>query len=232
MVAGALAPAPSLYKLPFDTNKDFAPIIQVANSTFILSLHSSVAANSVKELIALGKAHPGKLTYGSSGVGTLQHLSGELFCSMAGISMVHVPYKGGSQSIIDLIAGRLQLVFATVVTALPHIESGKIKGIAVCGAKRSALIPSVPTIDEAGLPGFDTSDWLGLLAPAKTPRPVINRLNAEVTRVLAMPDVKETLFKRGIDTAPGTPEQFGAYIKSETTRWAKVIKNAGVKADF
>ena len=227
----ALAINPSLYatKLPFDPLKDLAPIIQAVDSTNILSLHPSVAANSVKELIVLAKTKP--LNYGSSGVGGTGHLAGELFNTMAGVKMTHVPYKGGGPAMIDLIGGQVQLVFATAASAVPQIKSGKIKGIAVTTAKRAALMPNLPTIAEAGLPGFDANNWYGLLAPAKTPRPIINRLNAEVTKVLAMPDVKEFLFNQGLDPAPGTPEKFSAYIKSETAKWAKVIKDSGAKSE-
>ena len=227
----ALAINPSLYrtKLPFDSVKDFAPIIQAVDSTNILSLHPSVPAGSVKELIALAKTKP--LNYGSSGVGGTGHLAGELFNSMAGIKMTHIPYKGGGPAMIDLVGGQVQLVFATAASAVPQIKAGKIKGIAVTTIKRSALMPSIPTIAESGLPGFDANNWYGLLAPAKTPRPIIMRLNAEVTKVLAMPDVKDFLFHQGLDPAPGTPEQFGAYIKSEMTKWAKVVKDSGARAD-
>jgi tripartite-type tricarboxylate transporter receptor subunit TctC len=227
----ALAINPSLYttKLPFDSIKDFAPIIQAVDSTNILSLHPSVAASSVKELIALAKAK--SLNYGSSGVGGTGHLAGELFNTMAGVKMTHVPYKGGGPAMIDLIGGQVQLVFATAASAVTQIKSGKIKGIAVTTAKRSALMPDLPTISEAGLPGFDANNWYGVLAPAKTPRPIINRLNSEITKVLAMPDVKNFLFNQGLDPAPGTPEQFGTYIKSEMTKWAKVVKDSGAKAN-
>jgi tripartite-type tricarboxylate transporter receptor subunit TctC len=227
----ALAINPSLYttKLPFDPISDFAPIIQAVDSTNILSLHPSVAANSVKELIALAKAK--SLNYGSSGVGGTGHLAGELFSTMAGVKMTHVPYKGGGPAMVDLIGGQVQLVFATAASAVPQIKGGKIRGIAVTTIKRSALMPNLPTIAEAGLPGFDANNWYGLLAPAKTPRPIINRLNAEVTKVLAMPDVKEFLFNQGLDPAPGTPEKFGAYIKAETAKWAKVVKDSGAKAN-
>jgi tripartite-type tricarboxylate transporter receptor subunit TctC len=227
----ALAINPSLYttKLPFDPISDFAPIIQAVDSTNILSLHPSVAANSVKELIALAKAK--SLNYGSSGVGGTGHLAGELFSTMAGVKMTHVPYKGGGPAMVDLIGGQVQLVFATAASAVPQIKSGKIRGIAVTTVKRSALMPNLPTIAEAGLPGFDANNWYGLLAPAKTPRPIIDRLNAEVTKVLAMPDVKEFLFNQGLDPAPGTPEKFGAYIKAETAKWAKVVKDSGAKAN-
>ena len=231
MGTGAMGPAPSLYNLPFDTIKDFSPITQVAAAANILVVHPSVAATSVEELIALAKANPGELLYGSSGIGSPQHLQGELFSSMAGVSMVHVPYKGGSQAIIDLVAGRVQVSFATVATVIQYIESGQLRAIAATGAQRSDLLPNLPTVNEGGLPGFFVFDYVGLLAPAKTPRPIIDRLNADITKVLAMPDVKEALFKRGLQVAPGTPEQFGALIESEVTKWAKVINEKGIKVE-
>jgi tripartite-type tricarboxylate transporter receptor subunit TctC len=227
----ALAINPSLYrtKLPFDSVKDFAPIIQAVDSTNILSLHPSVAANNVKELIALAKTK--SLNYGSSGVGGTGHLAGELFDSMAGVKMTHIPYKGGGPAMIELVGGQVQLVYATAASAVPQIKAGKIKGIAVTTLKRSALMPAIPTIAESGLPGFDANNWYGLLAPAKTPRAIVMRLNAEVAKVLKMPDVKDFLFNQGLDPAPGTPEQFGAYIKSEMAKWAKVVKDSGARAD-
>ena len=227
----ALAINPTLYrgKLPFDPLRDLAPIIQAVDSTNILSLHPSVPANSVKELIALAKTK--QLNYGSTGVGGAAHLAAELFNTMAGTKMTHVPYKGGAPVMIDLIGGQIQVVFATAATAVPQIKSGKIKGLAVTTAKRSSMMPNLPTIAEAGLPGYESNNWYGLLAPAKTPRPIIMRLNQEITKVLAMPDVKEFLHNQGLDAAPGTPEQFGAYIKSETAKWAKVVKDAGMHAD-
>ena len=227
----ALAINPSLYrtKLPFDSVKDFAPIIQAVDSTNILSAHPSVPVSSVKELIALAKVKP--LNYGSSGVGGTGHLAGELFDTMAGTKMTHIPYKGGGPAMIDLVGGQVQLVFATAASAVPQIKAGKIKGIAVTTIKRSALMPNIPTIAESGLPGFDANNWYGVLAPAGTPRPIVMRLNAEITKVLAMPDVKDFLFNQGLDPAPGTPEQFGAYIKSEMTKWAKVVKASGARAD-
>jgi tripartite-type tricarboxylate transporter receptor subunit TctC len=224
----ALAINPSLYgKLPFDPQKDLTPIIQAVDSTNILSLHPSVPAHNVKELIALAKTKP--LNFGSSGVGGTGHLAGELFNTMAGVKMTHVPYKGGGPAMVDLIAGQVELVFATAASAVPHIKAGKIRGIAVTTAKRSALMPDLPTISEAGLPGFDANNWYGLMAPAKTPRPIINRLNAEVGKVLAMPEVKDFLFHQGLDPAAGTPEKFGAYIKAEQAKWAKVVKASGAK---
>jgi len=227
----ALAINPSLYrtKLPFDSVKDFAPIIQAVDSTNILSVHPSVPVGSVKELIALAKAK--SLNYGSSGVGGTGHLAGELFDTMAGTKMTHIPYKGGGPAMIELVGGQVQLVFATAASAVPQIKAGKIKGIAVTTIKRSELMPNIPTIAESGLPGFDANNWYGLLAPAGTPRPIIMRLNTEVKKVLAMTDVKNFLFNQGLDPAPGTPEQFGAYIKSEMAKWAKVVKASGARAD-
>lgn len=226
----ALAINPSLYgKLPFDPIKDLAPITLVVDSTNVLSLHPSVSAKNVKELIALAKSKP--LNGGSSGVGGTGHLAIELFNTMAGTKIVHIPYKGGGPAMIDLLAGNIQLIFATTASAVNHIKSGKIRGIAVTTAKRSQLMPDVPTIAESGLPGYETNNWYGVLVPAKTPRPIINRLNKEVTTVLNMPDVKEFLFKQGLDANPGTPEQFGAYIKSENAKWAKVVKDSGAKAE-
>jgi tripartite-type tricarboxylate transporter receptor subunit TctC len=225
----SLAINPSLYsKLPFDPEKDLAPVIQAVDSTNILSLHPSVAANSVKELIALAKQKP--LNYGSSGVGGTGHLAGELFNVMAGTKMSHVPYKGGGPAMVDLVGGNIQLVFATAASAVPQIKAGKIKGIAVTTAKRSGLMPELPTISEAGLKGYEANNWYGIVVPAKTPKPIVARLNAEVAKILNMPDIKQFLFNMGLDVAPGTPETFGAYIRSERAKWAKVVKASGAKA--
>lgn len=226
----SLAINPSLYsKLPFDPEKDLSPVIQAVDSTNILSLHPSVPASSVKELIALAKQKP--LNYGSSGVGGTGHLAGELFNVMAGTKMSHVPYKGGGPAMIDLVAGNIQLVFATAASAVPQIKAGKIKGLAVTTAKRSGLMPELPTISEAGLKGFEANNWYGIVVPAKTPKPIITKLNAEVTKILNMPDIKQFLFNQGLDAAPGTPEAFGAYIKAERAKWAKVVKASGAKAN-
>jgi tripartite-type tricarboxylate transporter receptor subunit TctC len=226
----SLAINPSLYgNLRFDPETDLAPVIQVVDATNVLALHPSVPANSVKELIALAKEK--SLSAGSSGVGATGHLAIELFNLMTGVKLVHVPYKGGGPAMSDLVGGQVNLIFATAASAVPHLKSGRIKGIAVTTAKRSALLPDLPTIAEAGLAGFDANNWYGLVVPAKTPRAIIDQLNAEVTRILAMPDVKTALFNQGLDAAPGTPEQFGAYIKSERAKWARVIKESGAKAE-
>jgi len=226
----ALSINPSLYaNLPFDPERDLAPVTQAVDSTNILSLHASVPANSVKELIELAKSK--SLNYGSSGVGGTGHLAGELFNLMTGVKLVHVPYKGGAPAMVDLVAGRVELVFATAASAVPHIKAGRIKGIAVTTGKRSALMPELPTIAEAGLPGYEANNWYGLMVPANTPRAIINRLNAETVKVLNMPDVKTFLFNQGLDAAPSTPEEFGAYIRSERTKWAKIVKASGAKVE-
>ena len=226
----ALAINPSLYgNLKFDPETDFAPVIQCVDATNVLVLHPSVPANSVQELIALAKQK--SLSAGSSGIGATGHLSIELFNLMAGVKLVHVPYKGGGPAMTDLVGGQVQLVFATTASAIPQIKAGRIKGIAVTTARRSSLMPDLPTISEAGLAGFDANNWYGIVVPAKTPRPIIDQLNAEVTKILHMEDVKATLHNQGLDPAPGTPEQFGAYIHSERIKWAKVIKASGAKAE-
>jgi tripartite-type tricarboxylate transporter receptor subunit TctC len=226
----ALAINPSLYsKLPFDPVKDLAPVTRAVDSTNVLVLHPSVPAKSVKELIALAKAKP--LNCGSSGVGGAGHLALELFNLQAGTRMTHVPYKGGGPAMIDLLAGNIQLIFATAASSVAHIKSGKIRAIAVTTAKRAPLVPDLPTVAETGLKGFEANNWYGVVVPAKTPRPIIDRLNKNIATALLVPDVKELLFKQGLDVAPDSPEAFGAYIKSETVKWAKVIKAAGLKAE-
>ena len=226
----ALAINPSLYgNLKYDPETDFAPVIQVVDATNVLVLHPSVRADSVRELIALAKLK--SLSAGSSGIGATGHLSIELFNLMAGVKLVHVPYKGGGPAMGDLVGGQVQLIFATTASAIPQIKAGRIKGIAVTTARRSALMPDLPTLSEAGLPGFDANNWYGIVAPARTPRAIIDLLNAEVTKILGMPDLKATLFNQGLDPAPGSPEQFGAYIRSERIKWARVIRESGAKPE-
>jgi tripartite-type tricarboxylate transporter receptor subunit TctC len=226
----ALVINPSLTaKMPFDTLKDLAPVTRAVDSTNILVVHPGVAAKSVKELIALAKAK--SLNAGSSGIGGTGHLAVELFNLQAGTRIVHVPYKGGGPAIVDLLAGNIQLIFATAASSIGHINSGKIRALAVTTAKRSTLVPDLPTVSEAGLKGFEANNWNGFLVPAKTPRPIINRLNKELTAALLLPDIKDFLFKQGLDAAPDSPEAFGRYMKSEMTKWAKVIKAAGVRIE-
>jgi len=223
----ALAINPSLYKkLPFDPVKDLAPVTLAVDSTNILVVHPTVTAKSVKELVALAKSK--SLNGGSSGVGGTGHLALELFNLQAGTKIIHVPYKGGGPAMVDLLGGNINLIFATAASAMPHIKSGKIRALAVTTAKRSGLVPDLPTVAEAGLPGFEANNWYGVLVPAGTPRAITNRLNKEITATLNTPTVKDFLFKQGLDANPGTPESFGNYIKAETAKWAKVTKAAGL----
>ena len=218
---------PSLYKkLPFDPLKDLAPLTRVADSTNILVTHPSVQARSVKELIALAKTR--SLNAGSSGIGGTGHLAIELFNLQTGAKMTHVPYKGGGPAIIDLLAGNIHLIFATAASAVQHVKAGKINGLGVTTLKRWSFMPDIPTIAEAGIAGFETNNWYGYMVPLQTPRPIIDRLNKEITAILLLPDVKDFLFRQGMDVAPGTPEDFAKYIKSETVKWEKVIKAAGL----
>jgi tripartite-type tricarboxylate transporter receptor subunit TctC len=225
----ALSINPTLYgNLPFDPLRDLAPVTQAVDSTNILVVHPSVQAKTVKELIALAKTK--SLTGGSSGIGGAGHLALELFNVSAGTKITHVPYKGGGPAMTDLLGGQINLIFATAASAIPHVNSGKIRGLAVTTSRRSKLV-DLPTVAEAGVPGFEANNWYGVVVPAKTPRPIIERLNKEFTAVLNQNDVKDMLFKQGLDVHPSTPEAFGAYIKSETTKWAKVIKASGAKPE-
>ena len=223
---------PSLYaKLPFDPLKDFAPVTLLAVSPNILVAHPAVPARTVKELIAYAKANPQKVNYASAAVASLGHLAGELLNSSAGIQMQHVPYKGSGQAVIDLLAGQVQVMFSGMSSVMPHIRAGKLRPLAVTGAQRSAATPEVPTIAESGYPGFEASAWYGVLAPAGTPKPVVARLNAEILRALKIPEVRERLENVGFEIVGGTPEAFGAYMKSEIAKWARVVKASGVKAE-
>jgi tripartite-type tricarboxylate transporter receptor subunit TctC len=224
----ALVVNPSLMaKMPFDTLKDLAPITHAADQTNILVVHPTVAAKSVKELIELTKAKP--LNAGSSGIGGTGHLAVELFNLQAGVKMTHVPYKGGGPAIVDLLAGNIHLVFATGASSISHIKSGRIRALAVTTMKRAAQLPELPTIAESGLPGFDANNWNAFFAPGPTPRAVITRLHKDITAALALPDIKDFMFNQGLDAAPGTPESLRAYMKTEMTKWAKVIKAAGIQ---
>jgi tripartite-type tricarboxylate transporter receptor subunit TctC len=194
----------------------------------VLVVHSSVPVSSVKELIALNRAKPGVLTYGSSGAGNAGHLAGELLLSMTKTKMVHVAYKGGAPAMAALLGNEVQLVFASPSTAIPQVKAGRVKGLAVTTAKRSLMLPDLPTIAEAGLPGYETDNWYGLVTTAKTPRPVIERLNREFGRALNVPEIKAALLRSGLEAQPGTPEAFGAYMKTEYQKWGKVIREAGL----
>jgi tripartite-type tricarboxylate transporter receptor subunit TctC len=222
---------PSLYaKMPYDAQKDFAPITLVAITPNVLVVNPALPVHSVKELIAYAKAHPGKLSFGSGSIGSAGHLAGELFKVDTGVDMVHVPYKGGALAMVDLLAGQISMSFGDIPTALPHIRAGKLRSLAVTGAKRSPLLPDVPTIAEQGLPGFDVSAWFGVFTTAGTPRPVVDRLNAEIVRILNLPDVREKLLAIGMEPVTNSPDQFAAYVQSEIAKWAQVVKASGAKA--
>ena len=235
LVLGTIGPIAinvSLYKkLPFDPVKDLLPITQAANALNVLVVHPSLPAKTVKEVITIAKARPGELSFGSSGPGATDHLAGELFKTLTGVNMVHVPYKGGAPAMLDLMAGQVQTVFSTVSTAIGAIKGGKVRAIAMTGDKRFELMPELPTIAEAGVPGFEVRNWYGLFVPAGTSREIVMRLNGELTKILQMPDVKAKLLESGIEALHGSPEQFAAYIQSETKRWAKVVKDSGARAE-
>jgi tripartite-type tricarboxylate transporter receptor subunit TctC len=214
-------------KMPFDTFKDLLPVTQAVDSTNILIVHPAVPAKSVKELIALAKASP--LNCGSSGIGGTGHLAVELFNLQAGTKITHVPYKGGGPAMIDLLGGNIQLIFATTASSITHIKSGKARALAVTTAKRSSLVPDLPTVAEAGLKGYEANNWNGFYVPAGTPRATVSRLNKELATALTAPDIKDFLFKQGLDAAPGTPEQFAKYMNSEYAKWTKVIRAAGIQ---
>ena len=229
---GGLAVNTHLYKnLGYDPLRDHAAITWATSGSNVLVVHPSVQAKSVKELIALAKAQPGKLSYGSSGAGNAGHLAGELFNGMAGVKMVHIPYKGGAPAMIDLLAGQIQLIFSSAPTAVPQVKNGKIRGLAVTTTKRSVVLPDLPTVAEAGLPGFEADNWYGVVTVAKTPRPIIDRLNAEIVKALHAPEVKQLLLTQGLEVRTSTPTEFGTYIRSEFDKWAKVIKTAGIVAN-
>lgn len=214
----------------YDTLRDFAPVTQAVNVTSILVTHPSVPVKSAKELLALARAQPGRLNYGSSGSGTVTHLAGELFKLMGGVNIVHVPYKGGSPALTAILSGEMSLTYENSLIIVPHIKSGKVRALGVTSAKRSKLLPEVPSIAET-LPGYGASGWYGLLAPAGTPKDVLARLNAEAVRALRAPDVAEKLSSQGAEPAPGSPEEFTAFIRGEIDKWAKVVKAANMKPE-
>ena len=218
-------------KLNFDPIKDFAPLTRVANLPNLLVVHPSVPAKNVQELIAYAKAHPGKLNFGSSGNGSSIHLSGELFKNMTGIDMQHVPYKGSAPAVTDLLGGQISMMFDNMPSAIQHVKSGKLRPLAVTTAKRSPALPNVPTIAESGVKGYEATSWFGLLAPAGTPPEIINRLNADLVKILAMPDVKKQMAEQGAEAYSETPAAFAGFIKTETAKWAKVVKASGAVVD-
>ena len=223
---------PGIYpRLGYDTLKDFAPISVVASLPVVLAVEPAVQAISVRELVALAKSKPGQLTLASSGNGTVFHLTGELFKDAAGISIVHVPFKGGAPAVAALLGGQVSMTFETSVTLLPHIRSGKLRALGVASARRIALLPDVPTLGESGFPNILAENWYGLYAPAGTPKEVIARLYADLDRAIHSPDVREKLAQQGAEIRENTPEQTAAFLRSEMTKWAKVIKDSGATVD-
>jgi len=226
-----LAVNPALFrKIPYDPVKDYEPVTLLATGPYVLVVHPSLPVKSLKELIALARAKPGQITYASSGNGSGGHLANELLNSMAKVKMLHVPYKGGGPALIDLLAGNVQVLFATWVSSRPHIESGRIRGLAVSTAKRLSGV-DIPTMAEAGLPGYDAGVWYAFLAPAGTPKDVVAKLNAEILRAANHPEYKAMLAKAAIEPVGSTPEELSRYLKSELVKWAKVVKDANVQVD-
>jgi tripartite-type tricarboxylate transporter receptor subunit TctC len=232
LVASSHAINPSMVKkLPYDTVRGFEPVAQTHVVPLMLVVSNGVPAKNVKELVAYGKANPGKLSFASSGPGGAPHFSGELFKSMAGLDMVHVPYKGSTLAHPDLISGRVNVMFDTVAAINTQVKGGNVRALAVTTLQRSSVAPTVPTMVEAGMAGYETSTWGGLLAPAGTPKAVVAKLNAEVNRILALPDVKQKLQDAGIEPAQGSPEQFAQFLSSEMVKWAKVARDAGIQPE-
>jgi tripartite-type tricarboxylate transporter receptor subunit TctC len=229
---GTHAINPTLFtKMPYDAIRDFAPVAFVVEAEGLLVVHPSVPAKTVKELIALARARPGELTYGSAGAGTTGHLAGEIFKTMAKVDILHIPYKGNVPAITDLLGGQTSMVFATLPTVLPQVKADKLRGIAVLGSSRSTALPSLPTVSEAGLNGFDVNNWTGVFATGGTPPAVVAKLNAEVERIMKLPEVQSRLAGEGLRFTPTTPEQFAAFVKAELAKWAPVVKTSGAKAE-
>ena len=226
--AASISSAPAVYaKLPYDPVRDLAPIIQVANQPNVLTAHPSVPARTLKEFIALAKANPGKFNYGSSGIGASQHMTAELFAMLTGVKIEHIPYKGGTPAMTDLISGQIDFMFTPAPNAIAFVKSGKIRGIAVTSLKRSSALPELPTMDESVLKGFELLGWIGLLGPAGTPREIVDRLNADINKMLAG-DIRPRLTDLGLDAVGGTPEQFAAFIRQDIAKYVKIVKVAGI----
>jgi tripartite-type tricarboxylate transporter receptor subunit TctC len=222
---------PALQKLSYDPERDFAPVCQVANAANILVVSPALNLSSVRELIALAKSKPGQLNYSSSGTGTIIHLSGELFARMAGIQMQHVPYKGTALAAADIRNGQIAMMIDNIVSAIPFMKSGMEKGLAVTSAKRSEVLPDLPTVAESGVPGYESVTYFGVFAPAATPRDIVTRLNTELAKLVRSPETKAKLLELGAEPVGGSPEQFAATVRNDTAKWAKVIRDAGIKAE-
>jgi tripartite-type tricarboxylate transporter receptor subunit TctC len=222
---------PALYKLSYDTIKDFAPISLFVQSPSVLAVHPSLPVKSVKELIAFTKARPNEILFSSSGSGSGQHLAMELLNRMAGLQLVHIPYKGTAPSILDLVAGRVSVTSASAISTMPHVRSGRLRALAVSSAKRSPSVPELPTVAEAGVPGFAVDQWYALFAPAATPKEIVAKLYGEIARVVAQADTRERLLAMGLDPVGMPPDEFTAYLKTETVKWGNLVREAGIQAN-
>ena len=229
MATAALPISKNVYKkLPFDPARDFEPVSLMTVTPLVLIARPSLPANDVASLVDLARKQPGKLTFASSGQGTSHHLSGELLKAVAGVDILHVPYKGSAPAVTDLIGGQINVMFDNISNVLPHVKSGKLRALAVTTPARSPLAPEVPTVIEAGVPGYELGVWFGIAAPGGTPRPIVDKLNAEIVKILRMPDVKEKFAAQGVEAIGSTVEQFQAHLQAQRTMWAKVVKDAGV----
>jgi tripartite-type tricarboxylate transporter receptor subunit TctC len=230
VVSLAITVNPWLYALPYDHAKAWAPVAVVATAPNVIAVHPDLPAQSVRELIALAKERPGKLQYASSGVGTFLHLGPELFKIMAGVDILHVPFRGAAPAMIDVIGGRIHMAFGSIPSTITHLRSGKLRALGVGASERNALLPEVPTISESGLPGYEAANWIGIVAPAGTPAAIIERLHQEITAIQQSPETLKQLANEGADVMRMTPAAFGNFIASETAKWGRVVKEAGIKA--
>ncbi len=228
---GALTILPHLRKVPYDTLKDFTPISLISVGPFVLIIHPSVPAKTVKELIALAKAQPGKLNYASAGSGVANHLAMELFKQMAGVDITHVPYKGAPQAVTDVLAGHMNMMFNSIAPIVGHIRAGRVRVLGIASAKRSPQLPEVPTISESGVPGFEAENWFGMFAPAKTPQRIIARLNEAVVKVVRSPEIQSQFAALGADAVGNSPEEFAAFVRRDMERYARVVRISGAKVD-
>jgi len=228
---GSLIINPLLTKVPYDTARDFAPISIVATAPNVLVVHPSVPAKTVKELIALARAQPGRLNYASAGTGSTAHFAVALFATMAGVELAHVPYRGTGPGVNDLVGGQVQLAIFGIPPVLPHVRSGKLRALAVTGKSRSPELPEVPTVDEAGVPGYEMNPWYGLLAPAGTPQAIVARLSSEVAKIVRSPDMREKLAAQGAEPVGGTPQDYAAAIRADTVLWTRIVRETGIKGE-
>jgi tripartite-type tricarboxylate transporter receptor subunit TctC len=222
---------PYLQKLPYDPNKDFTPVVYVGYATNILLVSPKLGVNNVRELIEYAKKEPGRLTYATSGIGSVAHLTSEMFGAMAGVKLTHVPYKGTQLSINDMISGQVGILFDNVMTAKPHMDSGRLKGIAISSRERSSIVPDIPTVSESGLPGFDSTNWFGVFGPAGLPKAIVDRVDAELNRILSDPAIKERFHTLGFEITGGHPADLAKIMRSEAEKWSKVIRDANVKPE-